>query len=121
MSLYREYLDEIEARKSQDLDPKPIDSADLLSEIISQIKDSNNKYRNESLNFLIYNVLPGTTSAAIIKAQFLKEIIIGKCSLEEITPNFAFELLSHMKGGPSVKVLLDKYQTAVLVFELIVL
>ena len=55
MSLYSEYLHEIEARKSQDLDPKPIDSADLLSEIISQIKDSNNKYRNESLNFLIHS------------------------------------------------------------------
>jgi len=25
----------------------------------------------------------------------------------EITPTFAFELLSHMKGGPSVEVLLD--------------
>ena len=27
--------------------------------------------------------------------------------VSEITPTFAFELLSHMKGGPSVKVLLD--------------
>ena len=27
--------------------------------------------------------------------------------VEEITPDFAFELLSHMKGGPSIKVLLD--------------
>ena len=107
MSLYLEYLDEIEERKSQDLDPKPIDSAELLSEIITQIKDSNNIYRDQSLKFFIYNVLPGTTSAAVIKAQFLKEIIIGEYLLEEITPSFAFELLSHMKGGPSIKVLLD--------------
>ncbi len=107
MSLYLEYLDEIEERKSQDLDPKPIDSAELLSEIITQIKDSNNIYRDQSLKFFIYNVLPGTTSAAVIKAQFLKEIILGEYLLEEITPSFAFELLSHMKGGPSVKVLLD--------------
>jgi aconitate hydratase 2/2-methylisocitrate dehydratase len=27
--------------------------------------------------------------------------------VEEITPSFAFELLSHMKGGPSIEVLLD--------------
>ena len=30
-----------------------------------------------------------------------------KSILEEITPSFAFEQLSHMKGGPSVDVLLD--------------
>ena len=38
---------------------------------------------------------------------FLKEIILGKITVDEISPTFAFELLSHMKGGPSVKVLLD--------------
>ena len=26
---------------------------------------------------------------------------------DEIKPSFAFELLSHMKGGPSIEVLLD--------------
>ena len=39
MSAYLEYLNEIEERKGQDLDPKPIDSAELLSEVIEQIKD----------------------------------------------------------------------------------
>ncbi len=107
MSKYIEYLEEIEQRKSQELDPKPIDSADLLSEIILQIKDNNHKHRKDSLNFFIYNVLPGTTSAAIIKSKFLKEIIIGKSIINEISVDFAFELLSHMKGGPSIDVLLD--------------
>ena len=37
----------------------------------------------------------------------MKEIILGNCEIEEISPTFAFELLSHMKGGPSVAVLLD--------------
>ena len=54
-----------------------------------------------------YNTLPGTTSAAEEKAIFLKEIISNKISVDEISIDFAFELLSHMKGGPSVKVLLD--------------
>jgi aconitate hydratase 2/2-methylisocitrate dehydratase len=27
--------------------------------------------------------------------------------VKEITPAFGFELLSHMKGGPSIEVLLD--------------
>ncbi|MCX8522878.1 bifunctional aconitate hydratase 2/2-methylisocitrate dehydratase [Chryseobacterium formosus] len=107
MNIYQDYIQEIEERKAQGLHPKPIDGAELLSEIIAQIKDRNNEYRADSLKFFIYNTLPGTTSAAGVKAQFLKEIILGESVLEEITPAFAFELLSHMKGGPSIEVLLD--------------
>jgi aconitate hydratase 2/2-methylisocitrate dehydratase len=107
MSLYLEYLNEIEERKGQDLDPKPIDSAGLLSEVIEQIKDPSHEQRKDSLNFFIYNVLPGTTSAAVVKAKFLKDIILGEVILNEITPDFAFEQLAHMKGGPSIEVLLD--------------
>jgi len=101
-------MDEIETRKNDlGLSPKPIDDAELLSEIIAQIKDTGNQHRKDSLKFFTYNTLPGTTSAAGVKAQFLKEIILGKVSVEEISTTFAFELLSHMKGGPSVCVLLD--------------
>lgn len=107
MNIYQDYLQEIEERKNQGLHPKPIDSAELLSEIIAQIKDTANEYRADSLKFFIYNTLPGTTSAAGVKAKFLKEIILGESVVEEITPAFAFELLSHMKGGPSIEVLLD--------------
>jgi len=108
MSLYLEYIKEIESRKNDlGLAPKPIDGADLLSEIIAQIKDQANAHREDSLNFFIYNTLPGTTSAAGVKAAFLKEIILGDSVVAEITPTFAFELLSHMKGGPSIEVLLD--------------
>ncbi|OIQ46744.1 MAG: aconitate hydratase [Gammaproteobacteria bacterium MedPE] len=108
MSLYLEYLAEIESRKTeQGLAPKPIDSAELLSEIIAQIKDTGNEHREESLKFFIYNTLPGTTSAAGVKAAFLKEIILGQATVAEISVEFAFELLSHMKGGPSIEALLD--------------
>ncbi|WP_431427991.1 bifunctional aconitate hydratase 2/2-methylisocitrate dehydratase [Chryseobacterium indologenes] len=104
---YKDYIKEIEERKDQGLHPKPIDGAELLSEIIAQIKDSGNADRSDSLKFFIYNTLPGTTSAAGVKAKFLKEIILGESVVEEISPAFAFELLSHMKGGPSIEVLLD--------------
>jgi len=107
MSLYTDYLAEIEERKTQDLHPKPIEDGALVEELIAQIKDTGNEHRDDSLKFLIYNTLPGTTSAAGAKAAFLKEIILGVATVEEITPEFAFELLSHMKGGPSVEVLLD--------------
>jgi aconitate hydratase 2/2-methylisocitrate dehydratase len=107
MSLYTDYLSEIETRKEQGLQPKPIDDGALVKEIVDQIKDAGNEHRAESLNFFIYNTLPGTTSAAGEKAKFLKEIILGEAVVEEISVPFAFELLSHMKGGPSVEVLLD--------------
>lgn len=107
MSLYTDYLAEIETRKTQGLSPKPIDQADLVEELIAQIKDTGNEHREDSLNFFIYNTLPGTTSAAGAKAGFLKEIILGQAEVAEISVEFAFELLSHMKGGPSVAVLLD--------------
>ena len=56
MSIYKDYLKEIEERKAQGLHPKPIDGADLLSEIIAQIKDSHNEDREESLKFFIFNM-----------------------------------------------------------------
>jgi aconitate hydratase 2/2-methylisocitrate dehydratase len=107
MNIYLEYTKEIEERKGQGLSPKPIDDGELIAAIIEQIKDVDNEHREDSLHFFIYNTLPGTTSAAGVKAQFLKEIILGEAVVEEITPTYAFELLSHMKGGPSIEVLLD--------------
>ena len=107
MITYKNYIKEIENRKTQGLNPKPIDEENLLNEIINHIKDINHSNRKDSLNFFIYNVIPGTTSAAYVKANFLKDIILNKYLIEEIPSNFAFELLSHMKGGPSIKVLID--------------
>ena len=111
MSEYQDYLKEISERASEGLHPLPINGAELVTELIAQIKDDNHEYRKDSLHYFIYNVLPGTTAAATVKAAFLKEIILGKYVINEITPEFAFEQLSHMKGGPSIEVLLD------LVFE----
>ncbi|MFK7951796.1 MAG: bifunctional aconitate hydratase 2/2-methylisocitrate dehydratase [Ekhidna sp.] len=107
MNTYSDYIKEIEERKAQGLHPKPIEDAELLSVIIDQIKDADHANRADSLKFFIYNTIPGTTSAAGVKAKFLKAIILGESVLDEITPTFAFELLSHMKGGPSIEVLLD--------------
>ena len=107
MSTYNDYLKEIDERKLQGLAPKPIDESELTKEIIAQIKDKDHEHRKDSIKFFVYNTLPGTTSAAEEKSKFLKEIILGQSVVEEIAPSFAFELLSHMKGGPSIEVLLD--------------
>jgi len=107
MTLYLDYLAEIKSREPQGLAPKPIDDGALTAEIIELIKDAGSEHRADALKFFIYNTLPGTTSAAGVKAAFLKQIILGDVIVPEITPTFALELLSHMKGGPSIKVLLD--------------
>ena len=107
MNLYLDYLNEIKERQEIGLQPKPIENSNLLDIIINNIKDDDSTHRKDSLNFFIYNVLPGTTSAANAKSRFLKNIILKKEKIKEISIDFAFELLSHMKGGPSIKVLLD--------------
>ncbi|GAA4777817.1 bifunctional aconitate hydratase 2/2-methylisocitrate dehydratase [Olivibacter ginsenosidimutans] len=107
MSRYTEYLTQITDRETLGLHPLPIDDAELLYELIAQINAVNHEHREDSLHFFIYNVLPGTTAAARVKAKFLKEIILGEAIVKEISPAFAFEQLSHMKGGPSIEVLLD--------------
>jgi len=107
MNLYQDYLAEIKSRETQGLAPKPIDDGALTAEIIAIIKDDESQHRPDALNFFIYNTLPGTTSAAGVKAGFLQQIILGEVTVPEITPSFALELLSHMKGGPSIRVLLD--------------
>ena len=94
MSLYSNYLTQIENRKNEGLKPKPIEDGELLKEIISQIKDPNNKHRKNSINFLIYNTIPGTTSAALEKSKFLKEIILESTMVDEIKPTFAFKPFS---------------------------
>ena len=107
MKLYEAYLKEIIDRSKIELGPKPIDKADLVVEIIDIILGPKSSNRDDALKHFIYNTLPGTTDAASVKAKFLKNLILEHNTIEEIDRNLAFELLSHMKGGPSVEVLLD--------------
>jgi len=107
MKAYNNYLKEIQERKNEQLEPKPIDSSDITNDIINIIKDPQHNDRESALKFFTFNILPGTTAAAKSKANFLKNIIKEKEKIKEISIDFAFELLSHMKGGPSIKVLLD--------------
>ncbi len=107
MKLYEAYLKEIIDRSKIGLGPKPIDQGDLVAEIIGIILGSKSFDRDDALKHFIYNTLPGTTSAASVKAKFLKSLILKHHIIDEINQNLAFELLSHMKGGPSVEVLLD--------------
>ena len=52
MTEYKKYINEIEKRKALNLNPKPIDTADLIKEIILQIKDANHPEKEKkSLDF----------------------------------------------------------------------
>ena len=107
MNAYDRYLDEIRERREQGLHAKPIDSGELLTEVLAHIRDASSPHREDALRFFTYNTLPGTTSAAGVKAAFLGELIRGEAAVPEITTASAFEQLAHMKGGPSIAVLLD--------------
>ena len=91
--LYPKYLKEIEMRKGHGLHAKPIEDAEFVEVLIEQIKDAGHEHREDSLRFFVYGVLPGTTSAAGVKAKFLKEIILGTQTVAEITNELAFEYL----------------------------
>ena len=107
MDLYKEYLTEITLRKEKGLSAKPIDNGDLARAIIKHVKSKDSKHHDKCVDFLIFNMLPGTTKAAGEKAEFLKQIITSVYKIDKISIDRAFELLSHMKGGPSIKVLID--------------
>ena len=107
MKKFAEYQNEIKLRKTEHLKAKPISDGDLIDEIVAIVDDNTSEHYADAVSYLIYNVLPGTTKAAERKSAFLKSIILGERSVDEISPNFAFELLSHMKGGSSIEVLLD--------------
>tara|TARA_B100000925_G_scaffold279509_1_gene249345 strand:+ start:2153 stop:2377 length:225 start_codon:yes stop_codon:yes gene_type:complete len=73
MDLYEEYLDEIQKRKKQGLCAKPIDNGVLAREIISHVKSPNSKQHNQCVDFLIFNMLPGTTKQLVKRLNFLSK------------------------------------------------
>ena len=95
MSKYLDYQKQIQIRQSSGLNPKPISDSDLIGEIIEHIKDLNHSERDTRLKFLIYNVTPGTTSAASVKAKFLKDIIGVPRANDSSTQ---FGIPSHLEG-----------------------
>ena len=107
MNAYDRYLEEIEQREAQGLHAKPIDDAELLSEIVAILRDPASPHRDDALRFFTYNTLPGTTGAAGVKARLLKQVVLGEVTVAGVDADAAFEQLSHMKGGPSIEVLLD--------------
>ena len=82
MTLYDTYLAEIAIRAKQGLQPKPIDNGALTTALIEHITDASSAHAKDCLHYLIYNTLPGTTSAAGVKAGFLKDIILGVVSVQ---------------------------------------
>ena len=53
MSKYQDYLKEISERASEGLHPLPINGADLVTELVTQIKEDDHEYRKDSLHYFI--------------------------------------------------------------------
>jgi aconitase B len=70
MSIYSDYLREIEERKGQGLHPKPIDGAELLSEIITQIKDIENADRAN--HYILFTIPCRVLHLQLVLKQFFK-------------------------------------------------
>ena len=47
---------------------------------INQIKDETHQYRDDSINFFTYNVIPGTTSAAAVKTNGRQRCVVFNSS-----------------------------------------
>ena len=117
MNLYNLYLAEIEDRKKLGLKPKPIDDGALISELIELIKDSKSEHRADALKYLIYNTLPGTTSAANEKAEFLKEIILEnniEGFFDEICSQVYKQLTNHSENKTPIEIVLFDFDGNVL-------
>ena len=84
MNAYDRYLEEIEQRKEQGLHAKPIDGAELVSEIVTILQDPESPHREDALRFFTYNTLPGTTAAAGVKARFLQQVVSGEVQVEGV-------------------------------------
>ena len=67
MSLYQDYIQEIEERKGMGLHPKPIDGSDLLSEIIAQIKTKTT--RTEKIHFTFLYTIPFQELLALLASK----------------------------------------------------
>ena len=92
MNTYREYLQEIEERKGQGLHPKPIEDAELVSEIIEQIK-----WHDESIPELLEQFRQQNPAAADEVARCLDTKEIGELfkpdTQAEVWRERAFELV----------------------------
>lgn len=107
MSLYIDYLIEIEMCKIIGLYFKFIDDGVLVEELIVQIEMFDSEYCEDFLKFFIYNILFGMISVVGVKVKFLKKIVLGEIIVFEIIFDFVLELLLYMKGGFLVEVFLD--------------
>ena len=96
-NLYQTYIKEIEERKVLGLSPKPIDDGDLLAVIIDQIMDLDNKHR-KSISTFYLQCLAGHDERCRCQSALFKAIILGESKVDEISSDFAFELLAHERG-----------------------
>ena len=102
MSFMKTYNQKVEQRATLGIPPLPLDAKEtkILCDLL--LKDP-----NEDLVYLLENrINPGVDDAALIKCQFLDQILNNEINCSLINKDKAINMLETMLGGYNVKVLI---------------
>ncbi|KGI55976.1 bifunctional aconitate hydratase 2/2-methylisocitrate dehydratase [Campylobacter sp. MIT 97-5078] len=103
MSFIKDYQENAKERESLGISPLPL-SVEQTKALCKALQDE----PSEELAFLLENrVNPGVDDAALIKCEFLDQILKSKISCKVIDKTKALDMLETMLGGYNVKVLIE--------------
>lgn len=103
MSFIKDYQENVKERENLGISPLPL-SVEQTKTLCKALQDE----PSEELAFLLENrVNPGVDDAALIKCEFLDQILKSKISCKVIDKTKALDMLETMLGGYNVKVLIE--------------
>jgi aconitate hydratase 2/2-methylisocitrate dehydratase len=99
-----QYLNNLNARKEQNLPPLPLDESQTKVVVENLLKDNDSDFY---LDLLTNRVPSGVDIAAKVKADFLYRVASETQKCASISPELAIKLLGTMLGGYNVDYLID--------------
>ncbi len=105
MTFIDEYKKHLNEREAKGLPPLPLTKEKAI-EVVNLVKA--NDTETEFLVGLLGNrINPGVDDAALVKAEFLDDVVKGKCKVGAISRQDAIKMLGQMLGGYNVQPLID--------------
>ena len=95
------YLKHVEERKAQGIPPRPLDP-EQTREVVKLLQKPPRGQEESLLALLRDRVSPGVDPAALVKAEFLSQVVSGKARSPVITRKDAVFMLGTMGGGYNV-------------------
>ncbi|MCP4339387.1 MAG: bifunctional aconitate hydratase 2/2-methylisocitrate dehydratase [Desulfobulbaceae bacterium] len=102
MNLYRN-----EAKKRQDIGLPPLPLSPEQTREITLLLEQGDSESSFLLDLLESRVEPGVSKSAEVKASWLKDVAIGRLSVDVIDPEQAVSMLAEMGGGYNVAALVE--------------